>query len=385
MKPIRGRTRNIQKAPIQQLLSEVQLPKNVISLGQGIPFFGPPATAVNAAREVLDNPQGFRYTDDAGDLTLREAISNKLQKENRFHADPTQNIMVTCGANQAFINVILAITNPGDKIILFSPVYFNQVMAVKLAGCQPVILGSGEDYLPLLEEMYDVKTEDVKAIVTISPNNPTGAVYPKKMLQEINHFCRDENLYHISDEVYEYFVFNNMEHISPAVFDETLDHTITIFSFSKAFGMAGYRIGYMVIPTEIYPEVLKVQDTINICAPAPSQAAAIAALSLGWSYAAKYYPVFSEIREIFINELQKIDDVILPVTHGGYYFLIKLKTTKSDWEISKYLIEQYGVITIPGMVFNTSVPSLRVSYGNLDRTIAREGLQRLKEGLRQVL
>lgn len=378
-----SRTYNIQKAPIQQLLSEVKIPKDVISLGQGIPFFGPPKEAVDAACSILHTH--YSYTSDAGSFELLEAISRKLKRENRLSVDPNRNIIVTSGANQAFINAILAITKPGDDIILFSPVYFNHVMAVKLASCNPIMIPVGDNYLPSIDLLQTNITDKTKAIVTVSPNNPTGAVYPGSLLKEINHICRDKKIYHISDEVYEYYVYNDAEHISPAIFDDTLDYTITIFSFSKSFGMSGYRIGYIVTPSNIYDEILKVQDTTTICASISSQAAALSAINIGKKYLEKFYSNLKKIRNLFIEKLKMEDKIIFHITKGGYFFLFKLKTDISDWVISKRLIEKYSIITLPGSIFYASYPSLRVSYGNINIEKAEKGLDRLIKGLRDIL
>lgn len=378
-----SRTRNIEKAPIQQLLSEVEIAKNVISFGQGVPFFGPPEEAVESACNYLH--KSYSYTSDVGISELIEAISRKLRRENGLTVDPSRNIIVTSGANQAFINTILVITKPRDDILLFSPVYFNHVMAVKLADCNPIMIPVRKGYLPSIDVLEDKITDRTKAIVTVSPNNPTGAVYPKTLLREINEICRDKRIYHISDEVYEYYIYDDAEHISPAVFDDSLEYTITIFSFSKSFGMSGYRIGYMVTPSTIYDEILKVQDTTTICAPISSQAAAVTAINIGRRYLEKFYSNLKETRNVFIKKLSSEDKIIFHKTKGGYFFLFKLRTDLSDWDISKDLIEKYGVITLPGSIFYASYPSLRVSYGNIDIKQAEEGLDRLIEGLRDIL
>ena len=378
-----SRINDIQKAPIQQLLSEVEIPRDTISLGQGIPFFGPPREAIDAACSTLHNL--YSYTSDAGSFELLEAISRKLRRENGLTVDPNRNIIVTSGANQAFINSLLAITKPRDDIILFSPVYFNHVMAVKLAACNPIIIPAGEDYLPSIDILQDSITSKTKAIITVSPNNPTGAVYPKTILREINQICRDRGIYHISDEVYEYYIYDDAQHISPAIFDDTLEYTITIFSFSKSFGMSGYRIGYIVTPFSVYDEILKVQDTTTICASISSQVAAIKAIDIGRGYLESFYPILKKIRNLFIEKLRLEDKIIFHITKGGYFFLLKLRTDLSDWEVSKRLIEGYRVIALPGSIFYTSYPSLRVSYGNVNIEKAEEGLTRLTKGLRDIL
>ena len=380
-----GRSYNVQEAPIQKLLAEVKIPYDVVSLGQGVPFFGPPTEAIAAAARGLADECCYRYTEDAGLLSLRRVIANKLKTENNISAVPEINIMVTSGGNQAFINVLMAITDIGDEVILLAPYYFNHLMALQFTGCKPVLVKTNESYQPEPENIFQRFTKKTKAIITISPNNPTGAVYSKSVLEKINKFCTDQNIYHISDEAYENFVFEDTKHFSPGSFDTELLHTISIFSFSKSYSMAGYRVGYMVYPSVLQNELLKVQDTIGICPPGPSQSAGEAALKLGSAYPRKFLPEMVRVRELIIEKLRTLDILELPVTKGGFYFFIKLKTSKRTWEIAKKLISDFGVITIPGEVFGSRTPSLRISYGNLTLEQAEIGVERLISGLEKLL
>jgi len=165
---------------------------------------------------------------------------------------------------------------------------------------------------------------DAPFVLIINPDNPTGAVYSKSVLEEINKFCADQNIYHISDEAYENFVFDGVEHFSPGSFDPELAHTISIFSFSKSYSMAGYRVGYMVYPSVLQNELLKVQDTIGICPPGPSQSAGEAALKLGTAYTRAFLPEMVRVRELIIEKLRTLDILELPVTKGGFYFFITI-------------------------------------------------------------
>jgi len=379
------RTGDIQEAPIQKLLMESNVPEDVVSLGQGVPFFPPPPEAVQAAKDSLDTDAGFRYSEDAGFLSLRVAASKKLEQKNGISADPETSVMITSGANQAFLNIAMAITSPGDEMILLSPYYFNHVMALQLIGCKPVMSSTDEQHQPVLDDIFSKVTEKTRAIITISPNNPTGAVYAPGALKDINVYCRDHGLYHISDEAYEDFIFDNAEHVSPGAFDPTLNHTVSLFSFSKSFGMPGYRIGYMVYPPRLNKEILKVQDTLVICPSGPAQAAAEAALTQTPDYPSRFVSPMNEVRELFKQELSNIRGVQMSLTRGGYYFLLRLDTDASSWDISKKLIEEFKVITIPGNVFGDERTSIRLAYGNIDIETAKVGLRRLKEGLASLM
>ena len=385
MKPQPGRTHSIQEAPIVKLISDSKLPSDVVDLGQGVPFYGPPKEAMLAATEALQEESGFKYSPDSGFPALRETIARKLASENRVEADPSSNIMVTAGANQAFVNAILSITRSGDHVLVLSPYYFNHVMALQLAGCKPVIIDTDRNYQPIVERIGKRISKRARAIVLVSPSNPTGAVYSKDTINEIGALCAKNGIYLITDETYEHFVYDDAKFVSALSLDKEIGHTISLFSFSKSYGMSGYRIGYAIFPAGIYREMLKVQDTLTICAPSPLQVAAEAAMRLGAAYPKQFIPRIERVRKIFIQRLTGLDFVEMPVTKGSYYFLLRLRTKKSDWNLAKRLIEKYGVITIPGGVFGTRYPALRVAYANVDESMAEKGISRLEKGLQEML
>jgi len=385
MKPKPGRTQTIQEAPIVKLIAESKVPTDAVDFGQGVPFYGPPKEAILAATEALDKESGFKYSPDAGVASFRKAIAGKLAAENGVETDSDRNIMVTAGANQAFANAMLCLTRPGDHVLVLSPYYFNHVMCIQLADCKPVIVDTDENYQPLVESIAERTTKRTRAVVLVSPNNPTGAVYTRNVLKEIGALCAENDMYLITDETYEHFVYNDAQHVSALELDKTIDHTISLFSFSKSYGMSGYRIGYAVFPKDIYNEMLKVQDTLTICAPSSLQAAAEAAIRLGATYPRQFIPRIERVRKILIEKLAHLDSAEMPITNGSYYFLLKLRTKKSDWDIAKKLIEEYGVITIPGGVFGARYPALRVAYANADERTAEKGTSRLITGLQEIL
>ena len=385
MKPQPGRTQRIQEAPIAKLISDAKLPSDIVDLGQGVPFYGPPKEAMLAATAAIQEESGFRYSPDSGFPELRETIARKLASENGVEADMSRNIMVTAGANQAFVNAVLSITRPGDEVLVISPHYFNHVMAVQLAGCKPVVIDTDRNYQPIVERIGKRISKRARAVVLVSPSNPTGAVYSKDTIDEIGALCAKNGIYLITDETYEHFVYDDAKFVSALSLDKEIEYTISLFSFSKSYGMSGYRIGYAVFPASIYREMLKVQDTLTICAPSPLQFAAEAAMRLGAAYPKQFIPRIERVRRIFVERLTGLDFVEMPVTKGSYYFLLRLRTKKSDWNIAKRLIEEYGVITIPGGVFGTRYPALRVAYANVDESMAEKGISRLEKGLQEML
>ena len=233
-----------------------------ISLGQGVVHYGPPPEAAEAARAAIARSETDQYQDVAGLPALLDRIARKLAAENGIGA-ARGRIMVTAGANMAFMHAVLATTSPGDEVILPIPFYFNHEMAVQMAGCRVVCVPTDECYQLSIDAIARAIGSRTRAIVTISPNNPSGAVYAESALRRINELCRDRGLYHISDETYEYFTYGSARHVSPGSFADAEGHTISLYSMSKAYGFAGWRIGYMVYPARLASAMSKIQDTIS--------------------------------------------------------------------------------------------------------------------------
>src|SRR5579872_5638218 len=175
-----------------------------ISLGQGVVSYGPPREAIEALQGAADEPETHRYGAVEGTSALRAALAEKLRAENRIPVDGSSRVVVTAGGNMAFINAVLAVGDVGDEIILQTPYYFNHEMAVGMAGCRAVLVGTDDEYQLRVDRIEAAITPRTRAIVTVSPNNPTGAVYPEEALREVNELCRGRGVYHIHDEAYEY-------------------------------------------------------------------------------------------------------------------------------------------------------------------------------------
>jgi aspartate/methionine/tyrosine aminotransferase len=355
-----------------------------ISLGQGVVSYQPPPEAIAAARRFGDTLADHRYGPVEGLPQLVDAIERKLAEENQIQTRPASRVLVTAGGNQAFMNAILAVTDPGDEVILPTPYYFNHEMAVVIAGARAVGVPTSGEYQLNVKAIAAAITPATRAIVTVSPNNPTGAVYPEGDLRAVNALCRDRGLFHVHDEAYEYFTYGGMQHFSPGSITGAAAHTISLFSLSKAYGMASWRIGYMAIPETLFEAVNKIQDTILICPPAASQHAAIAALRVGRPYAAAHVDGLDSTRRAIVEALSARDvpcDVPLP--DGAFYCLVRVHGAMDSMALTERLIREHRVATIPGSAFADASPcSIRVSYGALDSASIREGLRRLVGGLK---
>jgi aspartate/methionine/tyrosine aminotransferase len=375
------------QSPIIPIVGDlIRQTPGTISLGQGVVYYGPPAQAIAQITESMSEPLFHRYQAVQGILPLRELIQAKLNLENRIAIADLDQIVVTAGSNMGFMNAVLAITQPGDQIILLAPYYFNHEMAITIAGCQPVVVETDANYQLLLTAIAAAITSKTRAIVTISPNNPTGVVYPESSLRQVNQLCQEHGLYHISDEAYEYFTYDGAQHFSPGAIAEGTDQTISLFSLSKAYGFASWRIGYMVIPAHLSLAVQKIQDTILICPPVVSQYAALGALQVGVCYCQDKRVAIAQVRQLMLEALQELTDICtIPTATGAFYFLLRVYTPLPAMTVVQRLIQDYQVAVIPGDTFGLTGCYLRVAYGALTQATASEGIERLVKGLRAIV
>ena len=371
-------------AVIERLIASTP---ETISLGQGMVRFSPPAAAADALAEAAADPELHRYGAVEGLPPLLDGLRQKLERDNGIQVHPASRVIVTAGSNMAFVNAMLAIADPGDEIILPVPFYFNHEMAVIMAGCRPVAVATDEHYQLDLDRLRDAITPQTRAIVTVSPNNPAGVVYPEATLREVNALCHDEGVFHISDEAYEYFVFDDARHFSPGGLDGAAAHTISLYSFSKAFGVAGWRVGYMVIPSALAGAVDKIQDTILVCPPAASQYAAAGALTVGAAYCRAHLPELVTVRATLRDTLAEVSDLCdVPEANGAMYYLARIHAPIGSLDLATRLIREHRVAVIPGSAFGLDDRcTLRLSYGAVDANEAAEGAARLARGLRAIL
>ena len=376
------------QAPIVAVIGDLirQVP-GTISLGQGVVHYGPPPEAIHAIRSALEQPETHQYNDGHGIPALVRAIATKLAAENRIDVGRGSRIMVTAGANMAFMHAVLAITSPGDEVILPLPFYFNHEMAVQMAGCTAVGVATDERYQPRLDALRAAVTNRTRAIVTVSPNNPSGAVFSEAALRDVNTLCRERGLYHIADDVYEYFTYGPARHVSAGSFPGADRYTISMFSLSKAYGFAGWRVGYVTYPEHLASAMAKSQDTILVCATVAAQVGAIAALDVGRSYCRPYVAELAEIRNVVISKLSALAPVAsVPTADGAFYALLKVNTDLPPMQIAERLNREHKVAVIPGPAFGmTEGCYFRVAYGALQRETVAEGIGRLVSGLRALL
>jgi aspartate/methionine/tyrosine aminotransferase len=358
-----------------------------ISLGQGVVYYGPPARAVENLAAFLADANNHKYQAVQGVAPLVALLAEKLRAENGINVGAGGQVVVTAGGNMAFVNALLAIADPGDEVILQLPYYFNHEMAITMSDCRATLVPTDENYQLRPDAIRRAVTDRTRAVVTVSPNNPTGAVYSEAALREVNQLCRERGVYHISDEAYEYFTYGAARHFSPGSIEGSAGHTISLFSLSKAYGFASWRIGYMVAPDHLMTAIKKIQDTILICPPVVSQYAAAGALEVGAGYCREKLGPLAEVRELVLNELDRIRHLCLaPPADGAFYFLLKLDTALRPMQVIERLVREHGVAAIPGTAFGMEEGCyLRVAYGALQKETVAEGVGRLVRGIKAIL
>jgi aspartate/methionine/tyrosine aminotransferase len=376
------------QAPIIPVLGRfIRETPGTISLGQGVVHYGPPSAAIDAIRRALADPGTHEYQDGAGLPALVERIEAKLAADNGIDVSRGSRVMVTAGANMAFMHAVFAVTEPGDEIILPAPFYFNHEMAIEMAGCRAVRVATDERYQLRLDAISGAITDRTRAIVTISPNNPSGAVFSEAALREVNALCRERGIYHMADEVYEYFTYGSAAHFSPGSIPGAEAHTLSMYSLSKAYGFAGWRVGYIVYPEHLASAMMKSQDTILVCPPVASQIGAAAALEIGRAYAAPHVRELGSIRDIVVRQLSALAPLAgVPVADGAFYCLLKVNTTMDPLVLAERLIREHKIAVVPGTAFGmTDGCYFRVAYGALQKDTVAEGIGRLVTGLRAIL
>lgn len=384
--PVSARLAAVQPPIIPIVMDLFRRHPGTVSLGQGVVGYGPPPGVADRIRDFCETPAHHLYQPDEGVPELRAAIGEKLERENGIDLRERE-IMVTAGANMGIVNALLAITDPGDEVILSSPYFFNHEMAIRIAGATPRIVPCRPDHQLDVPALADAVGPRARAIITTSPNNPSGATYPEADLRAVNALCRERGLYHLHDEAYEYFVHGGARHFSPAAIEESAAHTFGFWSLSKAYGFASWRVGYMAFPAALMEALLKVQDTNIICAPAISQHAALACLEAGAEYCRPLIEAFAPQRERLLVALEQLGSrVSVSPASGAFYVFVRLERPLDDMAVVRELITEHGVAAVPGSAFGVEDGCwLRLSYAALDRATMEMGATRLERGLGLIL
>ena len=352
---------------------------HVISLGQALPFFPPPPSAREAARSALDRPEVDRYSTDPGLPSLRTALAARLERDIGTPVTK-DDLIVTAGGNHAFTLALMAVASPGDEVVLPSPYFTNHQMAIVAFGAIPVEapVADRDGFSIRWSDIEPHLTTHTKAVVLCTPSNPTGALIDAGEGGRIVSQLGRRGIVLISDETYRDFVFDGT-HWSAASVDGWRDHVVVIGTFSKSFGMMGWRVGYLLADAHICVQAVKVQDAMIICAPVISQMAAEGAVREDWRYAVNFGDEFRERRRIMREGLSRIPQLRWTPTRGGLFAFTHVRGCGDSAALAHELIERAHVVTIPGAAFGSAGEGfLRLSYGYATTDDLREALERLR-------
>jgi aspartate/methionine/tyrosine aminotransferase len=386
MTGVSQRAGQVQPPIIPIVADWIRAHPGTLSLGQGVVGYGPPPEAWEEMQRLRREPQLNRYQPVDGLPELVEALRLKLREAHGIRVGDTGDdpvVMVAAGSNSAFLQVILAVCDPGDEVILPVPYFFNQEMALTMTGVKPVPVRCGPLHQLDPEAIEAAITPRTRAVVTVSPNNPTGAVYSEDQLRAVNRLCAAHGLFHISDEAYEAFTFGGARHVSPGAFDGAGEHTISLFSFSKSHGFASWRTGYAVVPARLQGALRKIQDTNQICPPVVSQLGALGCLRAGPGWVAERLSELGRVRSLVLEQLRSVADrVEIGPAFGAFYVLLRVQGRAEPMEFTRRLISEHRIAVIPGTAFGLRDGCwLRMAYGALTPETALEGVGRFVEGL----
>lgn len=301
--------------------------EGLINLGSGTPDFLPPSYVIDAMQEALSSGR-IQYTTWTGIPELRNAIAKKLKDENGIDINPDNQLIVTSGAQEALMVTLMTLLDEGDNVLTPSPHYDEYSRDAKVLGGEliPVATTIESNFTIDVADLEAAITDKTKGIIVVSPNNPTGTVLPKSVLQDIAQLAIEKDLLVVSDEIYEYYVFDDNKHISMATLPNMTDRTITINSFSKSFGMTGLRLGYIAAPAEIIHAMLPFHHAMMVCANSVTQYGGLAVLSESRDWFNNQLTEYDRRRKIW---MQALDEIGLPYSkpQGAYYVFIDIRPT----------------------------------------------------------
>lgn len=356
--------------------------RSVIHFEIGRPDFDTPEYIKRACEESLRRGDVF-YTSNFGDMGLRQAIADKLQRENHIPYKAGE-VLVTVGLSEAVFDVLCSILDEGDEILVPDPVWINYLNVPRLLGATPVAYSLREenDFQMDLEEIRSKVTNQTKALVLVTPNNPTGGVLSEETLQGLAKIAVEKDLLVIADEIYERLVYDDAKHVSIASLPGMKERTFTMNGLSKAYSMTGWRIGYVAAPEEYIAVLNKIHQHNTTCAPSFVQKASIAALNEEGDEVSAMVREYQRRRDYAVSAINAIPGLSCRCPKGAFYIFLNVKSLgRSSAEVAQLLLEQAGIALVPGDVFGPGGEGyLRMSFANSYDNVV-EGCRRLAEAM----
>jgi aspartate/methionine/tyrosine aminotransferase len=377
---ISQRSHQVQWSGIRVMFALADRVPDVINLGIGQPDFDTPEFIREAAKKALDD--GYtRYPPGAGFIDLREAIAEKLKRENNITADPHSEIFVSVGAMQGVFNSVLNLVNPGEEVIVIDPGYDYYSQIGLFGGVPvPVPVSKQNQFQVEPDQIRKAITPRTKLIMLNSPSNPTGAILERETLTEIARIARQNEIMVVSDEPYEKIVFDGRKHVSIASLEGMKELTVSLFTLSKTYAMTGWRIGYVVAHQSIIAEMEKLMEHMVSSVTAFVQRAALAAISAPQDFVQDMLREYEKRRLVIYQGLNEIDGISCTLPAGTFYAFPNISSFgMTSWDFAKYLLQEGKVATIPGSIFGRQGEGhLRLSFA-ADTARLEEALSRIKK------
>lgn len=378
MPTLSSRTANFTDSVIRRM-TRISNQFGAVNLSQGFPDFDPPKAILDRLAEVTKE-DFHQYSITWGAQNFREALAEKQSHFMGRPIDPNGEIVVTCGSTEAMMAAMMSVTNPGDKVIVFSPFYENYGADTILSGAEPI-------YVPLIPPAFTFDADVLeaafkqhpKALILCNPSNPCGKVFTRDELLIIADFAKKYDTFVITDEVYEHILYAPHTHTYMASLPGMWERTISCSSLSKTYSITGWRLGYVIAPPEIIDTVKKVHDFLTVGAAAPLQEAAVTGLKFGDDYYRGLQAEYTEKRDLFLAGLDRIG-ISHTVPEGAYYILLNVSEYgyASDLDFCEKLAEHVGVGAVPGSSFFKEPENryIRLHFAKKNETL-NEALERL--------
>ena len=380
MPTLSNRTANFTDSVIRRM-TRISNQYGAINLSQGFPDFEPPKEILKRLAEV-SREDFHQYAITWGAQNFREALARKIEHFSHVSVNPNSELVVTCGSTEAMMAAMMSVTNPGDKVIVFSPFYENYGADTILSGAEPI-------YVPLVppefsfdaERLEDAFRLGAKAIIVCNPSNPTGKVFSREELEIIAALAKKYDAFVITDEVYEHIIYAPYTHTYVSSLEGMKERTIVCNSLSKTYSITGWRLGYTWASEEVTERIKKVHDFLTVGAAAPLQEAAVVGLNFSDDYYRALAKTYEDKRKLFLDGLDSIG-LVHTNPQGAYYVLIDISEFgyKSDLEFAQVLARDVGVGAVPGSSFFKEEENryVRLHFAKKDDTL-RSALERLSD------
>jgi len=391
------RVRNMTPSATIEITSKIaELKKQgveILSFNIGEPDFDTPENIRDKGKEALDLGH-TRYTPAGGTIELREEIAKKILKENNLKYS-YQEIIVSSGAKQSLMNALLTLCEEGDEVIIPSPYWVSYIEMVKLTGAKPVLveMEESDNFNLNIEKIKKSISDNTKCIMINTPNNPTGAIYSENQLREIANLCVENDIFILSDEIYEKLIYDGEKHISIGTLSQEIkDKTILINGVSKSFAMTGWRIGYAAGPKDIIKAMTNLQGHMTTGPNAPAQYASLEAFRNSHNSVEKMVVEFDKRRKYLVDRLNSIQGVTCNLPKGAFYAMPNVSSfygkswgnykINNSMDLTNFLLEEAKVAVAPGEAFGID-DNIRIAYSNSMENIVK-GMDALEKALKKL-